>query len=77
MIPLGSLGSTGMKNGTRVKVLGGMMEFVGSEGTVVDREKDGPVTMYRVRLDVPVNVPGVGWVADDLWAKEYLRKVGR
>lgn len=65
-----------MKIGQRVKVLAGMTEFVGSTGRVVDNtERDGRTTMYRVRLDVPVNVPGVGLVTDDLWAVEYLKKV--
>ncbi len=70
--------STGMSTKrlfSRVKVTGGMPEFVGSTGTVVNVEKDGRTAMYRVRLDSPVNVPGVGLVTDDLWAGEYLRPV--
>jgi hypothetical protein len=59
----------------RVKILGGMKEFVGQLGTIIDYEKDGRTTMYRVRLDVPVEIPNVGEVSDDLWAGSYLRNV--
>lgn len=62
--------------GQRVKVVGGMREFVGQFGTVVDNtERDGRTTMFRVRLDAPVEVPGVGHVRDDLWSGAHLRNV--
>jgi len=64
-----------MKYGPNVKILAGMSEFIGKTGTIIDSEKDGRVTMYRVRLDTPVDIPGVGLVRDDLWAGEYLRRV--
>jgi hypothetical protein len=61
------------KEGQRVKIKAGMPEFVGQTGTVVGTEFDGRTKMYRVRLDQPVNVPGVGMVEDDLWAGQYLK----
>lgn len=68
--------SRDMKLGTRVKVVRGMSEFVGSTGVVVDVDKrSGAETMYRVRLDRAVKVEHVGMVTDDLWAKDYLQKV--
>ena len=66
-----------MRNGTRVRVVSGMSEFVGSTGEVVGTERDGSTVMNRVRLDRPVIVPGVGLVEDDLWANEHLRRAGR
>lgn len=63
------------KLGQRVKITGGMDEFVGQVGAIIDFEKDGRMTMYRVQLDTPVNVNGIGKVADDLWAGAYLRNV--
>lgn len=61
----------------RVKILSGMQEFVGKTGTVVrEREyRDGRTWMHRVRLDEPVEVPGVGRVTDDIWSNEHLRTV--
>lgn len=62
--------------GMRVKILSGMSEFVGKTGEIVDNsERDGRITMYRVRLDTPVQIPHVGLVRDDLWAGEYLRGI--
>lgn len=55
----------------RVKVLSGMQEFVGKVGTVVSREG----RMLRVRFDEPVEVPGVGFVRDDLWEPRFLKTV--
>ena len=64
-----------MKLGTQVKIIGGMLEFVGSTGVVVDIEKRrGEETLYRVKLDQPVEIPHVGLVTDDLWASRYLKK---
>jgi hypothetical protein len=59
--------------GSRVKVTGGMREFVGKTGTVVGVEQDGRTTMYRVRMDEPVEVPGVGRVTDDVWAASHVK----
>jgi hypothetical protein len=61
--------------GSRVKIVsGGMREFHGSTGTVVDIERHrGEPVMYRVYLDVPVRVQGFGAVMDDLWCGECLQ----
>ncbi len=66
------------KIGKRVRILGGMREFVGKIGTIVDSERDGPTTtLCRVKLDTAVEVEGVGRVTDDLWAWEFLEPVSR
>ena len=60
--------------GRRVKITGGMSEFVGKFGTIVDdTERDGRTVMYRIRLDRPVEIPGVGMVQDDLWSGSCFR----
>jgi hypothetical protein len=68
---------TGRLSMRRVKILAGMKEFVGKTGTViVEREtKDGSTWMHRVRLDEPVDVPGVGLVTDDLWSGAGLKTI--
>ena len=58
--------------GQRVKITGGMKEFVGQTGTI--QTKDG--RQYRVKLDTPVEIPGVGKVKDDLWGSNLLKTVG-
>ena len=64
------------KLGQRVRILGGMEEFVGKLGTIVDIEdRHARRPMYRVRLYEPVDIPGVGEVADDLWEGPLLRNV--
>jgi hypothetical protein len=63
------------KIGQRVRVLDGMREFVGKDGTIIGYETDHRTTMYRVRLDAPVEISGVGTVKDDLWAGKYLRNL--
>jgi hypothetical protein len=50
-----------------------MLEFVGKTGTVTGIEN----RMYRVRLDEPVNIPGIGPVKDDLWDGTFLRTLPR
>jgi hypothetical protein len=47
----------------------------GQTGTVIDAEAQGRgrPTLFRVRLDEPVNVAGVGLVEDDLWQRAGLR----
>lgn len=59
----------------RIKSKGGMRQFWGSTGTVIGEERDGRTRMYRISLDEPVFVEGVGVVRDDLWAGEYLTKI--
>jgi hypothetical protein len=63
------------REGQRVKIMGGMREFVGQTGTIISEEGSNP-KMYRVRLDNPVNIPGVGKVTDDLWEGNLLKKIG-
>jgi hypothetical protein len=58
--------------GDRVRINGGMKEFVGRTGTVVGKEGK----MWRVRLDSPVEIPGVGSVSSDLWEGRLLKRVG-
>lgn len=48
-----------------VKIKSGMTEFIGCTGQIVGQE----MKMYRVRLDEPVMIPGVGMVKDDLWER--------
>jgi hypothetical protein len=63
--------------GKRVRILGGMQEFIGKTGTIIDAEKMGrnePI-YYRVRLDTPVEIPGVGRVRDDLWQGHLLKTI--
>lgn len=72
-----------MKPGDRVKIkapvrrprpLTGLeAAFEGHYGTVRDKE----MGMYRVRLDEPVTIEGVGRVTSDLWSSEYLRRTTR
>ena len=46
--------------------------FNAATGRVVGVEMDGRTKLYRVLLDKPVEVEGVGLVEDDLWAGRYL-----
>ncbi len=64
------------KYGDRVTITAGMTEFVGKTGRVVSKEKMGrnEPAYFRVQLDTPVEVPGVGRVHDDLWQGMYLRR---
>jgi hypothetical protein len=70
--------------GTRVRIecYGGMREFWGQTGTIIGYENygggigsslDGP--FYRVKLDSPVEVDGVGMVEDDLWIGALLKTI--
>ncbi len=59
------------RSGQRVRITGGMAEFVGKTGTVMFKEGG----LYRVRLDEPVMIPGVGEVHDDLWESRLLKAV--
>jgi hypothetical protein len=56
----------------RVRITGGMREFVGRTGRIVRLEDHG---LYRVQLDEPVKVEGVGTVHDDLWESQYLERI--
>lgn len=59
---------------TLLDLPGQMREFAGKTGRVVGTEKCGEL-YYRVRLDDPVFINGVGKVTDDLWTARFLRKV--
>ena len=62
--------------GQRVRILGGMPEFVGQTGTIIDVEKHSrEPAYYRVRLDEPVEIPHVGLVHDDLWQGRLLKTI--
>lgn len=52
---------------------GQMREFVGRTGRVVGTEKWGEL-FYRVRLDEPVYIEGVGRVGDDIWTARFMRR---
>jgi hypothetical protein len=54
-----------------VTIRGGMREFVGRTGTVQGKEGG----LYRVILDTPVQVEGVGQVTSDLWEPRLLRTI--
>jgi hypothetical protein len=60
------------RSNQRVKILGGMKEFVGRTGTIMWEESAG---FYRVKLDAPVEIDGIGVVADDLWEGALLRRL--
>ena len=64
-----------MKLGTRVRIISGMVEFVGATGEVTSHEKDGATLLNWVRLDSPVFVSGVGSVTDDLWSNSHLKNL--
>lgn len=69
-----------MKYGDRVRIIsapGAMPEFVGSVGTIIGEERDGGTRMFRVHLDTPIVINGIGPVTDDLWSSAHLRKVRR
>src|SRR6516165_1331354 len=58
--------------GQKVEIRGGMQEFVGKTGTILREESPG---YYRVKLDEPVEIDGIGLVADDLWEGGLLRRL--
>jgi hypothetical protein len=55
--------------GQRVRILGGLLEFIGKTGEIVGKEGN----LYRVYLDEPVDVAGIGRVRDDLWERSALK----
>jgi hypothetical protein len=55
--------------GQRVRILGGLLEFIGKTGEIVGKEGN----LYRVYLDEPVDVAGIGCVRDDLWEGSALK----
>ena len=57
--------------GTAVKIKGGMKEFVGKTGYIMQKEGKH----YRVKLDTPVEIEGVGKVTSDLWEPSLLKKI--
>lgn len=63
--------------GSEVKIISGMPEFVGRTGHVYNIEYDGggrgKHKMYRVMLDKPIHIEGIGEVTDDIWAREHLK----
>ncbi len=62
--------------GRRDTITSGMVEFCGRTGTIVGAEyTNGRNPLYRVRLDEPVEISGVGLVRDDLWESRYLRTI--
>lgn len=63
--------------GDRVRLLDlpdQMPEFKGATGRVAGTERCGEL-FYRIELDEPVYIPGVGRVGDDLWTARFLKKV--
>lgn len=63
-----------VRTGQHVRIQGSLADpFAGQTGYVRGFEMDGRTKMYRVRLDNPVDVPGVGLVTDDLWAGHLLK----
>jgi len=66
-----------MGDRVRIKPGGGMPEFYGKTGQIIGSESytKGRVGYFRVRLDEPVNIPGVGVVTDDLWMPHLLQKL--
>jgi hypothetical protein len=52
--------------------MGGVREFDNAVGSIVDVEISMGMRMYRVELDEPVIVPGLGPVRDDLWEGSLL-----
>lgn len=64
------------KTGDSVEIKDGSVMFDGHTGRVLYSEGDGKYnTMYRVKLDEVVMVPGVGRIESDLWSGEFLKKV--
>lgn len=49
--------------------------FNGRFGTIIGTERDGTNVLYRVRLDLRADVPGVGLVSTDLWSSTNLVSV--
>ena len=54
-----------------VKILDGLPAFIGQTGVIVDKEGK----LYRVKLDQPVTVDGVGIVTSDLWEPAKLKVI--
>jgi hypothetical protein len=67
--------TTDRRIGKHVRITGGMKEFIGQTGVIVDVEKDGWQKLYRVELDDPVDVPMVGRITDDLWEGRFLKTI--
>lgn len=52
-----------------VKILEGVTQLVGQTGTIVDKEGN----QYRVKLDTPTEVDGVGLVSSELFMPSVLK----
>jgi hypothetical protein len=63
---------SGRRIGQRVRIAadGGMPVFWGKTGRIISEE----MGMYRVRLDEPVEITGLGRVSSDLWESSLLRR---
>lgn len=63
-----------LEYGKRVEITGGMSEFIGATGYIASHGyEDARDRLYRVRLDRPVMIEGVGLVQDDLWGPDFLK----
>jgi hypothetical protein len=60
--------------GTSVKITSGDLAFVGRTGCIVSEGYEYD-RLYRIRLDEPVEVPGVGKVTNDLWERKFFKVV--
>ena len=54
-----------------VRILEGLAPLIGKTGVITDKEGK----LYRVKLDEPVEVDGVGIVTDDLWMPAHLKVI--
>ena len=54
--------------GRRCQIRAGRTEFIGRVGTVVAHE-----AVFRIKLLVPVDLPGTGEVKDALWKRRDFR----
>lgn len=75
LLKRGEAARSDAREGQRVKIKaqGGMKEFHGKTGRIVGKEGG----QYRVKLDTPVDIPGVGSVSDDLWDGNLLQNLDR
>jgi len=55
--------------GRRCQIRAGRTEFIGRVGTVVAHEGG----VFRIKLLVPVDLPGTGEVKDALWKRRDFR----
>jgi hypothetical protein len=55
--------------GRKCQIQAGRTEFIGRVGTIVAHEGG----LFRIKLLVPVNLPGAGEVKDALWKRRDFR----